>query len=217
MGGTNWVRNVLLTTALFCGPLLVMFAFLNTVAIVYRTTAALPFGTICIILVIWALITFPLTVLGGIAGKNSKARALPPSCSTLAWCPAHVRSFAPAQLQYSGLVPGTRALLCSAHHPDGEQIYRPGCTLHGMKAAVWRTHDAPKGPERPARGLRLSMVPSTLIPLDHKPTRLRADGVQRAVPDDQVPARGAAAALVPPGAAADGHGWCAHPFSGWRV
>ena len=77
MGGTNWVRNVLLTTALFCGPLLAMFSFLNTVAIVYRTTTALPFGTIVIILVIWALITFPLTVLGGIAGKNSKARALP--------------------------------------------------------------------------------------------------------------------------------------------
>ena len=72
MGGTNWVRNVLLTTALFCGPMLATFSFLNTVAIVYRSTAALPFGTICIILVIWALITFPLTVLGGIAGKNSK-------------------------------------------------------------------------------------------------------------------------------------------------
>ncbi len=72
MGGTNWVRNVLLTTALFCGPMLATFSFLNTIAIVYRSTAALPFGTICIILVIWALITFPLTVLGGIAGKNSK-------------------------------------------------------------------------------------------------------------------------------------------------
>ena len=75
-GGTNWVRNVLLTTALFCGPLLAMFSFLNTVAIAYRTTTALPAGTIVIILVIWALITFPLTVLGGIAGKNSKARAV---------------------------------------------------------------------------------------------------------------------------------------------
>ena len=77
MGGTAWVRNVLLTTALFCGPLLATFSFLNTVAIVYRTTTALPFGTIVIILVIWALITFPLTVLGGIAGKNSKVWPLP--------------------------------------------------------------------------------------------------------------------------------------------
>jgi len=44
--------------------------------------------------------------------------------------------------------------------------------------------------------------------------RPRADGVQRAVPDDQVPARGAAAALVPPGAAADGHGGCARVLAG---
>ena len=75
MGGTNWVRNVLLTTALFCGPLLVTFSFLNTVAIVYHSTAALPFGTICIIILIWALITLPLTVFGGIAGKNVKVCA----------------------------------------------------------------------------------------------------------------------------------------------
>ena len=62
----------------------VMFSFLNTVAIVYRSTAALPFGTICIIILIWAAVTFPLTVLGGIAGKNSKVRHLPSiSCKVL--------------------------------------------------------------------------------------------------------------------------------------
>ncbi len=66
------VRNVLLTVALFCGPMLICFSFLNTVAIAYHSTAALPFGTICVICVIWALITFPLTVLGGIAGKNKQ-------------------------------------------------------------------------------------------------------------------------------------------------
>lgn len=37
-GGTNWVRNVLLTATLFCGPLLVVFSFLNTVAIIYRVS-----------------------------------------------------------------------------------------------------------------------------------------------------------------------------------
>jgi hypothetical protein len=63
---------VLLTVALFCGPMLICFSFLNTVAIAYHSTAALPFGTICVIFVIWALITFPLTVLGGIAGKNKQ-------------------------------------------------------------------------------------------------------------------------------------------------
>lgn len=71
MGGRNWVRNNIMTASLFCGPFLCVFAVNNSVAWSYGSTAALPFGTICIIVVIWALITLPLTVLGGIAGKNS--------------------------------------------------------------------------------------------------------------------------------------------------
>lgn len=71
-GGTNWVNNVLLVSVIFCGPVLATFSYLNTVAIFYRSTAALPFGTIVIIILLWALITFPLTVMGGIAAKNSK-------------------------------------------------------------------------------------------------------------------------------------------------
>ena len=37
-----------------------------------QSTAALPFGTIVIIVLIWCLVTIPLTVFGGIAGKNNK-------------------------------------------------------------------------------------------------------------------------------------------------
>ncbi|XP_047321904.1 transmembrane 9 superfamily member 3-like [Impatiens glandulifera] len=70
--GTNWVRNLLLTGTLFSGPLFISFCFLNTVAIAYSATAALPFGTILVILLIFTLVTSPLLVLGGIAGKNSK-------------------------------------------------------------------------------------------------------------------------------------------------
>ena len=44
MGGTNWVRNVLVTTMLFCGPLLGTFSFLNTVAIFYGVSRARPAG-----------------------------------------------------------------------------------------------------------------------------------------------------------------------------
>ncbi|XP_066356734.1 uncharacterized protein [Miscanthus floridulus] len=54
------VRNLLLTGCLFCGPLFQTFCFLNTVAIAYSATAALPFGTICVIVLIWTLVTFPL-------------------------------------------------------------------------------------------------------------------------------------------------------------
>ncbi|KAK9803193.1 hypothetical protein WJX73_001092 [Symbiochloris irregularis] len=82
LGGSNWVRCVLMTGGLFCGPLLLTFMFLNTVAIGYRSTAALPFGTICIIVVLWALVTLPLTIIGAIAGKNSKMEFEPPCRTT---------------------------------------------------------------------------------------------------------------------------------------
>ena len=58
--------------------LFLIFCFLNTVTITYNATAALPFGTI----VIWSLVTSPLLVLGGIAGKNSKAEFQAPFCTT---------------------------------------------------------------------------------------------------------------------------------------
>ncbi|KAI8467030.1 MAG: EMP/nonaspanin domain family protein [Monoraphidium minutum] len=82
MGGRSWVSNVLLCAALFCGPLLAVFSVLNTVAWVHGSTQALPFGTICIIIVIWALVTFPLTVLGGIWGKNSRGEYNAPCRTT---------------------------------------------------------------------------------------------------------------------------------------
>ncbi|XP_010554368.1 PREDICTED: transmembrane 9 superfamily member 2 [Tarenaya hassleriana] len=80
--GKNWVRNLLLTGCLFCGPLFLTFCFLNTVAIAYSATAALPFGTIVVIVLIWTLVTSPLLVLGGIAGKNSKTEFQAPCRTT---------------------------------------------------------------------------------------------------------------------------------------
>ncbi|KAF8031505.1 LOW QUALITY PROTEIN: hypothetical protein BT93_D0657 [Corymbia citriodora subsp. variegata] len=79
--GTNLVRNLLLTGCLFCGPLFLTFCFLNTVAIVYTATAALPFGMILVIVLMWTLVASPLLILGGIAGKNSKAEFQAP-CGT---------------------------------------------------------------------------------------------------------------------------------------
>ncbi|KAI5069312.1 hypothetical protein GOP47_0015613 [Adiantum capillus-veneris] len=81
MEGIHWVRNLILTGFLFCGPFFLTFCFLNTVAIAYNSTAALPFGTIMVILLIWALVTSPLLVLGGIVGKNSREEFQAP-CQT---------------------------------------------------------------------------------------------------------------------------------------
>ncbi|KAF5946620.1 hypothetical protein HYC85_016848 [Camellia sinensis] len=67
---------------LFCGPLLFTFCLLNTVAIVNSATVALPFGTIVVIVLIWTLVTSPLLVLGGIAGKNNKVEFQAPVRTT---------------------------------------------------------------------------------------------------------------------------------------
>lgn len=73
MGGEKWAWNIVLVAALFVGPVLVVFAFLNTVAITYNATAAVPFSTIMIIVAILTFIGFPLTIIGGIAGKRSSS------------------------------------------------------------------------------------------------------------------------------------------------
>eukprot|EP00300_Choanocystis_sp_HF-7_P009388 c16404_g1_i2.p1 GENE.c16404_g1_i2~~c16404_g1_i2.p1 ORF type:complete len:599 (-),score=128.02 c16404_g1_i2:104-1648(-) len=80
LGGKAWVRNIITTTVLYAGPCLVVSAFLNTIALVYGTSRALPATTIVLLALVWVLVTFPLTVIGGIAGKNAaqKQPYLPP-------------------------------------------------------------------------------------------------------------------------------------------
>ena len=46
---------------------------LKACSIWLQSTQALPFGTIVVILVIWALVTIPLCILGGIMGKNNRS------------------------------------------------------------------------------------------------------------------------------------------------
>ncbi|KAK4749086.1 hypothetical protein SAY87_026535 [Trapa incisa] len=79
--GTNCIENLLLVGCLFYGPLFLTFCFLNTVVILYNVTAALPSGTILLVVLIWALVTSPLLVFGGISGMDSKAQFQAP-CRT---------------------------------------------------------------------------------------------------------------------------------------
>eukprot|EP01138_Halocafeteria_seosinensis_P004586 gb/GECG01004692.1/.p1 GENE.gb/GECG01004692.1/~~gb/GECG01004692.1/.p1 ORF type:complete len:607 (+),score=36.59 gb/GECG01004692.1/:1-1821(+) len=69
--GSRWAWNIVLTSLVFPLPLLLVFSFVNTAAIIRHSTAALPFSTIMVILAMWLLVAFPLTVLGGIAGRHS--------------------------------------------------------------------------------------------------------------------------------------------------
>lgn len=101
MGGENWVWNANLTSILFAGPFFVVWSFVNTVAWIYGSTQALPWGTIILLGMLWAVLGYPLTVIGSIFGKNwangfdapcrtkNIAREIPPLVwyrSTLAHC-----------------------------------------------------------------------------------------------------------------------------------
>merc|ERR1719261_1757849 len=46
LGGEKWTWNIFVTAVMFVGPGFVIWSFLNTVAIVYNSTAAFPFPTI---------------------------------------------------------------------------------------------------------------------------------------------------------------------------
>ncbi|CAK4109955.1 unnamed protein product [Aphanomyces euteiches] len=81
MGGQKWVWNIIVCGLVIPGPLLGVFAFLNTVAIWNDSSAALPFGTIMILICLFMLVNVPLTIIGGIAGRNTTSVFVPP-CRT---------------------------------------------------------------------------------------------------------------------------------------
>jgi len=70
MGGKLWVRNILLTTTLFPAPVMAVFCWVNTLALLHGSTSALPFGAGFTIVALFIFLSFPLTVCGGILAKN---------------------------------------------------------------------------------------------------------------------------------------------------
>mmetsp|Transcript_41052 Transcript_41052/g.52920 ORF Transcript_41052/g.52920 Transcript_41052/m.52920 type:complete len:598 (+) Transcript_41052:145-1938(+) len=71
LDGKSWAWNIMLSALVFPAPLLGVFSWVNSVAWSSASTAALPWHTILAIMSMWLLISFPLTVLGGIVGRNS--------------------------------------------------------------------------------------------------------------------------------------------------
>ena len=71
MKGTQWVWNTILTAVLFPGPIVIVFMITNSIAWGNKSTSALPFGTIVLLMSIYAFVCLPLTVVGAIAGRNT--------------------------------------------------------------------------------------------------------------------------------------------------
>ncbi|CAA6674665.1 unnamed protein product [Spirodela intermedia] len=62
-GGTDlhtWIKTMILTASLFPFSCFGIGFILNTVAIFYGSLAAIPFGTMVVMLIIWAFVSFPL-------------------------------------------------------------------------------------------------------------------------------------------------------------
>lgn len=68
--GKLWIKSMLLTASLFPFTCFGIGFILNIVAISYRSLAAIPFGTMVVVLIIWAFISFPLALLGTVIGRN---------------------------------------------------------------------------------------------------------------------------------------------------
>eukprot|EP00043_Microstomoeca_roanoka_P007486 m.71973 g.71973 ORF g.71973 m.71973 type:complete len:595 (-) comp13844_c0_seq1:43-1827(-) len=71
LDGQGWAWNIVLTACFFTMPFFVTWSLINSVAWAVGSTQALPATTIILLMLIWLLIGFPLTVIGGIIGKNS--------------------------------------------------------------------------------------------------------------------------------------------------
>ena len=68
--GKSWIKSMILTACLFPFMCFGIGFILNTIAIFYGSLAAIPFGTMVVVFVIWAFISFPLALLGTVVGRN---------------------------------------------------------------------------------------------------------------------------------------------------
>eukprot|EP00117_Sycon_ciliatum_P021350 scpid61340/ scgid18742/ Transmembrane 9 superfamily member 1 len=81
LDGHRWAWNIILTSSLFSLPFFIVWSVINSVAWYNQSTQALPFTTIFLLMLVWLFIGFPLTVIGGITGRNH-ADVFNPPCRT---------------------------------------------------------------------------------------------------------------------------------------
>ncbi|CAJ1979143.1 unnamed protein product [Sphenostylis stenocarpa] len=77
----GWERTVGLAGILYTGPVFVVASVLNIVAISYRATIGLPFGSIIVILVLFKFLGIPLLAFGGVIGYRFRSKFQSPSAT----------------------------------------------------------------------------------------------------------------------------------------
>ncbi|CAM9224985.1 unnamed protein product [Scytosiphon promiscuus] len=135
LGGRKWVWNAVTSSLVFPLPLLGVFSVVNTIAISQQSTAALPFYPVMVIVAMFVLIVFPMTVVGAIIGRNTTSDFQAPCRTTRV--PRQVPKDVPwyrrdvSQMVMSGFLPFS-AIYIELHYIFasvwGHQIY----TLFGI-------------------------------------------------------------------------------------
>lgn len=69
-GGKDWVRNVILTAILLPVAGVLIGGYINTLAIYYSSSRAVPFMAMFSVIALWLLVVFPLTILGAIVARR---------------------------------------------------------------------------------------------------------------------------------------------------
>merc|ERR1719353_2727954 len=75
--GTEWKKNILLTSCFFVGVIFTIFFVLNFFVWGEKSSGAVPFGTLFALLVLWVGISVPLVFLGAYFGYRRKALDFP--------------------------------------------------------------------------------------------------------------------------------------------
>jgi len=68
--GVEWIKQVLLTAALLPGVIAFVGFMINFIAMYYKASRAIPFGTMMVLAAIWAFVIVPLTLVGAVIGRN---------------------------------------------------------------------------------------------------------------------------------------------------
>ncbi|KAM7496924.1 hypothetical protein LguiA_021338 [Lonicera macranthoides] len=115
---SGWERSVILTGILYFAPLFLTAIILNTIAISFGTIAALPFGTIVVLLLLYALVAIPLLFFGGVIGYRFRSKFQAPSATKRV--PREIPSLTwyrktPGQMFLGGLLPFS-AVVLELHH-----------------------------------------------------------------------------------------------------
>ncbi|KAG9158106.1 hypothetical protein Leryth_000268, partial [Lithospermum erythrorhizon] len=115
---TGWERSVMMVGMLFPGPPILTMFILNTIAICYGVTAALPLGTIVVIVLVYLVVSIPLLFLGAMIGYRS-ASVIEVSSATKKY-PREIPDQTwyrrtPCQMFLAGLLPFS-AIILELHH-----------------------------------------------------------------------------------------------------